>query len=297
MPVVAVNAVADQPVAVQPPAALPPDAPVTVMIHGFRFSPFSARVDPHSEILSPMPRFGKARAISWPRRLGHARGAPGLAVGFGWRANGSLWDAHAEAERAGAALARLIADLRRRGAAPVNIIAHSLGARVALAALPGLAAGDVGRVALLSGAEFRDVALRRLNTPAGRAAEILNVTSRENDLFDVLFERLLGGPWARLGPALGEGLPAPNVVTVQIDHAPHRDALRRLGFPTAPPTRIVCHWSAYTRPGLFPLYRAFLNRPGDLPLSALRAAMPAESAPRWSRILSRGLSLPPLAAH
>ena len=85
---------------------------------------------------------------------------------------------------------------------------------------------------------------------------------------------------------LGAGLDAPNAVTLQIDHPRHRDGLRDLGFPTAPPVRRVCHWSAYMRPGLFPLYRAFFHRPADLTLNDLRTALTADAAPRWSRLVS-----------
>lgn len=293
MAVVGVNAVGDTPVALAPLgpalAALPPGAPVTVMLHGYRYSPRHTRTDPHAEIFSPAPRFGNARIVSWPKRLGYSRGVNGLAVGFGWHASDSIWQAHAEAARAGVALARLVRDLRGRGAGPVGIVGHSLGARVAFQAMHHLAPGDIGRVILLSAAEFRDRAEAALASPCGRAAQVLNVTSRENDLFDFLFERLIGGPFRALGPALGEGLSAPNAVTLQIDHAQHRGGLRALGFPTAPPTRVVCHWSAYLRPGLFPLYRAFLHRPADLTLHRLRAALPVETAPRWSRLLARPL--------
>lgn len=301
MAVVAVNAVGEVPVAAVALApliaGLPAGAPVTVMLHGFRFSPRRRKTDPHAEIFSPAPRFGNARMISWPKRLGYSRGVRGLAIGFGWHASDHIWQAHAEAPRAGAALARLVCDLRAMGAGPVNVIGHSLGARVALQAMQHLAPGDLGRVVLLSAAEFRDRAVAALATPCGRTCEVLNVTSRENDLFDFLFERLIGGPMAVHGPAIGAGLALPNVVTLQIDGAQHRDGLLSLGFPVAPPARVVCHWSGYQRPGLFPLYRHFLHRPADLPLSALRAALPVDTAPRWSRLIARPLAGAALAAQ
>lgn len=293
MAVLGVNAVGDTPVALAPLApalaALPPGAPVTIMLHGYRYSPRHARTNPHAELFSPAPRFGNARIVSWPKRLGYSRGIKGLAIGFGWHASDSIWQAHAEAARAGVALARLVAELRKLGAGPVGIVAHSLGARVALQAMPHLTSGDLGRVVLLSAAEFRDRAEAALATPCGRAAQVLNVTSRENDLFDFLFERLIGGPMRVHGPAVGEGLSAPNVVTLQIDGGHHREGLRAIGFPIAAPTRMVCHWSGYLRPGLFPLYRAFLHRPETLPLHRLRAALPVETSPRWSRLLARPL--------
>jgi hypothetical protein len=260
-------------------AVLWPGVPVIVMIHGYRYSPDDPRNDPHSEILAAHPLRRNARIVSWPRRLGYGRGAPGVAIGFGWDAGGTLWQAHDRAGQAGRALAGLIAELRGLGAGPVSIIAHSLGARVAMSALQYLAPGDAGRIVLLAGAEFRDAARRALLTPAGRMAEVLNVTSRENALFDIGFRVLMAGANRSAGPALGAGLALSNCVTLRIDDAPHRDGLRRLGFPVAAKARAVCHWSAYTRPGVFRVYRAFLHRPDDLTLAGLRAQLPVETPP------------------
>ena len=273
---------------------LQPGAPVTLMLHGYRFSPFCPSRDPHATMFAPRPAHPDRRAASWCSDLGMER--DGLAVGFGWRADRSIWQADAEAARAGQALADLIMRLRGAGAPAVNLIGHSLGARVALCALPHLSAGDVARIVLLSAAELHNRAAMALGSPAGRAAEVLNVTSRENDPFDLMFELLIGGPFRKIGPALGEGLHARNAVTLQIDNRMHRNGLMSLGFPTAPPTRRVCHWSACTKPGLFPLYRRFLHQPDLLPLAQLRAALPEDTAPRWSRLFSGPLQPEPIAA-
>lgn len=299
MAVIAVNAEGPLPAPAAPLdvliANLPPGAAVTIMLHGYRFSPASPAKDPHRSIYAPTPHRQDPRSLSWSRRLG--LGGARIGIGFGWRADGTIWAAHAEAARAGQALATLIARLRAAGAGPVGLIGHSLGARVALSALSHLHAGDVGRIVLLSAAEFQGPATRALDTPAGRAAKVLNVTSRANDLFDKAFALLIGGPMGAVGCALGAGLEAPNAVTVQIDGARHRDGLRTLGFPTAAPVRRICHWSAYMRPGLFPLYRAFLHRPQDLTLAMLRAALPADTAPRWSRLIARPLPAAGFAAE
>jgi pimeloyl-ACP methyl ester carboxylesterase len=271
-------------------ATLPPGSPVTIMLHGYRYTPADPARDPHRTLYAPAPAPQGRPVLSWSRRLGLQ--GERLGIGLGWRADGSLWAAHARADEAGLALARLIARLRQAGAGPVGLIGHSLGGQVALSALPHLSAGDVGRVVLMSAAAFQDPAKAALATPAGRAAEVLNVTSRENDLYDKAFEVLIGG-----GRAVGAGLDAANAVTVQIDGAAHRDGLRALGFPTAAPTRRICHWSAYMRPGLFPLYRAFLHRPGALPLPLLRAALREDAAPRWSRLFARPLPAAGFAAQ
>ena len=296
MTIIAVNAEGPMPAAAAAldtlTANLSPGTPITIMLHGYRYTPYSPAKDPHRSIYATAPGHQTAHTLSWSRRLG-LQGAR-LGIGFGWRADGSIWAAHAEAARSGASLATLIARLRAAGAGPVGLIGHSMGARVALSALAALKAGDVGRIILLSAAEFRVTAHQALATPAGSAALILNVTSRENDVYDKGIELLLGG---HHGPALGAGLDAPNAVTVQIDHPRHRDGLRALGFPTAAPVRRICHWSAYMRPGLFPLYRAFLHRPETVTLPMLRAALPADTAPRWSRLFTRPLPAAGFAAE
>jgi pimeloyl-ACP methyl ester carboxylesterase len=297
MPILRVNAIAGLPELAEPlpggPAGLRQlkdrigSGPVLIMLHGFGYSPSLAGRSPHDHILKSGADHPLHRAQSWPRRMGYGPGTPdrGLCIAFGWEAGGSIWRAHREAGRAGTALARLIAEISALGAGPVNIMAHSLGARVALAALHHLAPGDVGRIILLTGAELRSTAEAALHTPAGRRAEVLNIISRENDLFDFLYEWLLAPhrPGAR---ALGAGLALPRCVTAQIDHPAHLAGLAALGFPTAAATQRMCHWSTYLRPGLFALYRAYLGSDATLSLADLRAALPAPLTRRWSRLLA-----------
>ncbi|WP_136683860.1 alpha/beta hydrolase [Falsirhodobacter xinxiangensis] len=238
-----------------------PGAPVTIMIHGYRYSPLLPAADPHRILFAPG---------AWPRQLGTS------CIGFGWDACGSIWRARAKAAEAGRALATLI---ERVG--PVSIIAHSLGARVALSALPHLRPGSVPRMVLLAGAEFTDTAEAALN---GSGPEVLNITSRENDGYDFLYETLTAPLSGRRTIA---AMPSrPGLVTVQIDSEAHRAGLARLGFPIAGPEKRVCHWSCYSRPGLFPLYRRFLN--DALPLPSLRAALVDAPDPRWARLMSGG---------
>lgn len=262
-------------------------APVLIMLHGFGYSPNKEQRSPHDHILKGGEDHPLHRAQGWPRRMGYGEGTPdqGVCIAFGWEAGGSIWRAHREATRAGAALAALIRDLSDLGAGPVNIMAHSLGARVALAALRHLGPGDVGRMILLTGAELRSTAEAALQSPAGREAEVLNIISRENDVFDFIYEWLLAPH--RIGArALGAGLVSPRSVTVQIDHPAHLAGLAALGFPTAPTARRMCHWSAYLRPGLFSLYRAYLGPSADLTLADLRTALIGPPTRRWSRLLS-----------
>lgn len=261
-------------------ADLPAGAPVTVLIHGFGYTPGRPGRCPHRTLLSAEPAPGRRRAGSWPRALGQGDGA--LAVAFGWQAGGTIWHAWAEAARAGRALARVLDRLAADGR-QADLVAHSLGARVALSALAQAPEGSVRRAILIAPAEFRAAAETALEAPAGRTAEVLNVISRENDLFDALVEWLIAPhrPGARtLG--LGLAAPRPGWTDLAIDDAATLAALARLGHPVAPPDRRVCHWSGYLRPGLFPLYRAVLS--GALPLPVLRAALPDGAPARWSRL-------------
>ncbi|MBU3031388.1 DUF726 domain-containing protein [Paracoccus marinaquae] len=288
MPVVKVNASQTPPPRLwQAAETLPEGAPVIVMIHGYRYSPSEPAFDPHRHILSLDPDHNLRRATSWPRALGFGTDRPdeGLALAFGWEARGSLGGAYRRAGEAGTALAGIVSRLADQTGRPVAIIGHSLGARVALQTLHDAAAGSTGRVILLTGAEFRDAAAGALATPAGEAAEIINVTSRENDLFDFALEQ-----WLSLGrrQALGFGLdrPARNWVDLQIDHRETLAALTALGFPTEQRPLRLSHWTPYLRRGLFDFYRTALCQPWALPLGMLRTRLPGRIEPRWSRLLA-----------
>lgn len=251
-------------------AASRQDAPIVIMIHGFRFDPAVPAHDPHAHILALRPGRACWKAVSWPRHLGLA-GETGLAIAFGWQARGTIWAAHARAARAGARLARLIDALGRVAPGrPVQIIAHSLGARVALTALPRLAPGRVGRIVLLAAAAFARETRRALASPAGRLAEVFNVTAPENTLFDLLLRaalplrgRTLGGGLAGLTNWLDLPLTDPVALTT----------LAGLGWRIRPPRAVICHWSGYLRPGIFGIYRALLTDPRRTPLPLLRAQL------------------------
>jgi hypothetical protein len=273
-------------------AQTPPDAPVTILIHGYRYSPFALATDPHRLILADSR--AATTDITWPRHLHLDRSGSGLGIAFGWEARGTLWHAWRRSGHAARALADLTA--RLRNIAPnrrIGVLAHSLGARVALMALAHTAPGDIARVVMLAGAAFRGEAEAVLATDAGRATEFVSVISRENDLFDFCTEWLVSGG---RGHALGHGLayPVPNWVDLQIDHPGVLSALARISYTIAPPSYRVCHWSAYQRPGIFALYRSLLTNPIGLPLPLLADALPDALAPRWSRLLARPLPAMPL---
>ncbi|MDO5658675.1 MAG: alpha/beta fold hydrolase [Paracoccus sp. (in: a-proteobacteria)] len=265
-------------------AALPACAPVIAMIHGYRFCPATPTHDPHRHILSLEPQSSSRRAMSWPAALGlTAEGAEGMGIAFGWNARGSLGAAYHQAGEAGRELGRIIDRIAEVTGRPVHLFGHSLGARVALAAARHSA--GTGRVILLAAAELRDEAKAAL-TEARRGAEFINITTRENDLFDLGLELIIG---RAVRPALGFGLgeDRPDWLDIQIDDARVLAGLETLGFAIAPGARRACHWSPYLREGVFDLYRAALTHPQRLPLPLIRQHLPQAPAPRWSSLLRR----------
>ena len=249
--------------------ALATPGPVAIMTHGYRFQPGDPAHCPHLHILS-LQDADCPRALSWPRRLGFD--CHGVGIAFGWNARGSLQQARRAATAAAQALTNLIAILRALAPdRPVHLIGHSLGGLVALRALHGARAGDVGRVILLNAAAFQLDATRALASPAGRGAEIFNIASRENALFDFLYTHVLK---CRDRP-LGRGLFARNAMTIQLDDFRTLTRLSELGFAIAPPHRRACHWSTYLREGVFPFYRALIQTPERLTLQRLQTLSPA----------------------
>lgn len=252
--------------------------PIILMIHGYKYDPFSPRHCPQALI------FGPGAAHGWPAALGLLRDDHALGVTIGWRARGRFAGAYRTAGLLGADLARVITTLHKAAPKrPVHLMAHSLGAELALSALAQAPAKSVGRVVLLTGASYLSHARAALDSPAGRHAELLNVVSRENDIFDFAFERLIRPDGAN-DRALGQGLWAGNALTLQLDCAETLQRLTAMGCALGAPIRRVCHWSSYTRPGAMDLYARFLRRPASLPLTELHRALPQQTDARWSRL-------------
>lgn len=254
--------------------------PAVIMVHGYKYAPGTEDHCPHRKL------FGKTEH-SWPAALGFegAHPAEGLGIAFGWFARGSLRTVHQRASQLGAQLAAVIQMLKAHSPQrPIHIIAHSMGSEAALSALAHLPAGAVDRMVLLTGATYAGRAKSLLATPAGRTVRVLNVTSRENDLFDAAFERLVKADTPG-DCTIGQGIEAQNAVTVQLDCPKTITRLQQIGLPISPPNKRICHWSAYKRPGVMRMYSRFLRDPETLPLAQLKAILPEKPAPRWSRLL------------
>ncbi|MEL7460415.1 MAG: hypothetical protein AAFX45_02975 [Pseudomonadota bacterium] len=287
MPIFRINAVDDTPVHASGAglseglqdtlAATAPGAPIVVMIHGYKYKPADPLRCPHGSIFAQSPTTKPRRCLSWPRAMGFSdnAAADGLCIALGWDAAGTIWQAARSAERAAVALGQVLALVADHTDRPAQVLAHSLGARVALGALGHTTAGSVGRMVLLHGAEFRSRARAALACPAGQTAEVVNVTTRENDLFDGLFRGFVA-PHRPLDPAVSAGLGTrrTNWLDMRIDDPATRAALKGFGFDIPAPVGRVCHWSAYMRAGMFDLHRALLRAPETLPLPLLSSVLP-----------------------
>ncbi|MEL6452502.1 MAG: alpha/beta hydrolase [Pseudomonadota bacterium] len=273
--------------------------PVMILVHGFKYDPDCTPCSPHTTIFRPATETTKQDHVQWLRHLGFGTGDAdeGLAVAFGWRARGNLWRAERAARAAGQHLAQVIAEIRALAPhRPVHAITHSMGSEVIFEALHSLPAGAVQRIVTLTGASYASRAVAAMETEAGRTAELLNITSRENDLFDFLFERLIAPP-VKGDWAMGIGLDLPNAVNIQLDCPRTLAVLTRFGGHIAPPQRRICHWSSYTRAGVLRFYARALRQPDKVPLHPMQQVLPAAVAPRWSRMFARPrltLGLPPV---
>ena len=297
-------------------AATPAGAPVAILIHGYKFDPFDPRRpqdDPHRTLFAFHPDARGRKVRSWPVGLGFDPERPegGLCIGFGWPAVAPHLGALLATGRTGFArvydragamglrLAELVARIHAVAPGrPVDLFAHSLGARVALAALPYLDPAPE-RIILLGAAEFDDRAREALaGCPAPRPPSIYNVTSRANDVYDAAFETFAPRRnWGERAVGLGLRDPRPCWLDLQLDRPDVTDWINAQGVPLTPAAARLCHWSFYTRGGAFEVYQAILRRRPGWDIASLGAvACFAAQEPRWSRLalrLRRPASAPP----
>jgi len=296
-------------------ARLPASAPVCVLIHGFRFT-WRQEIGagcfcPHRRLyretgVAPSRR-RRPPLAAWPAALGFVEGDPaaGLSICLGWdarprraalsiRAVSDFAEVYERAAVAGEALATLShAIAEARPGRPVDILAHSLGARVALSAAEARPNLPFGRLIFLGAAEYRGVAAAAVTAldRAGSQAKIYHLLSRANDPFDALFEAFAPRPERPGDRPLGvAGLGRVNRrwLDIQLDHPALGPWLEARGFALERSHERVSHWHFYTDPGAMALYRAILRRRPGLSVKALRAAgLPFGIEPRWSRLTPR----------
>jgi hypothetical protein len=248
--------------------------PIIVMIPGYKYDPALPNQCPHRTLLR--------HDGAWLRQMGFGMGDPdeGLALAFGWNARGPVWRAAGRARAAGGQLGRVLRILHRAAPhRPIHLMTHSMGAEVALAALHVLPRGAVTRLLTLTPASYQSTADAALKSPAGSTLEWINITSRENALFDLIYERLVSPP-RRGDRVIGTNLSAPNSATLRLDCPRTLSWLQRFGARIAAPTARICHWSGYTRPGALGFYNRLLRDPARFPLASLQAPVPAAPT-RW----------------
>ena len=249
-------------------------APIVILLHGYRYSPRCRYRDAHKLIFAERHRTDRPRriSVSWPSSLGYApeTGGPGLCLPISWDARGGLRDVYCRAEEAGRQLAELLDHLAELDPLrPVHLMAHSLGARVALTAVAEAQSPLVRKLILLAPAAFRSQAIRALTSRGGAEMEVLQVSPAENRVFDLLLSRALGTGRSD-GPTLGRAeILAVNWVRLGVDTEEDLAHLGDLGFVIGARTSRVCHWSAYLRPGLMSLYSACLSGAGIESFSSL----------------------------
>ena len=278
-------------------------APVVVLVHGYKFHPGLPHADPHRSLFAfEPPSHWKIR--SWPVGLGLAddRGETGLCVGFAWPAAAPHLASLATRGRTGFAevydlagdygvrLAELVQLVQRLAPGrPIDVMAHSLGARVALSALPYLDRAP-GRMILLGAAEF-DARVHEClaASRARKAPQIYNVTSRANDLYDAAFETFAPRrDWRERAIGGGLGATLPHWLDLQLDGADVTAWINAQGIPLTRADARLCHWSFYTRAGAFAVYQAILRRQPGWDIASLRAAPCLRAQePRWSRLVPR----------
>ena len=267
---------------------VPAEAPIVVMIHGYRFHPGITEVDPHRLLFSHRPDRTGWKIRSWPGGLGfdeHDCGS-GLAIGFAWPARErhlpsllrqrctGFAHVYERAALFGRHLADLITTVQRLvPGRRIDIIAHSLGARVALCSLRYLETAPQ-RMILLGAAEFNSTAREHIEA-GGRAGtpQVYNITARANDFYDLMFETFAPRRrWSDRAVGLGPVSDLPHWLDIQIDRTDVTAWINAQGVRLRPSEVRFCHWSFYTRAGAFDLYQAILRRRPGWDITTLRAA-------------------------
>ncbi|MEM8755121.1 MAG: hypothetical protein AAGF90_19320 [Pseudomonadota bacterium] len=251
----------------------PRAASVATLIHGFSYTwrPEEPGFCPHRSIFrAAAPDDGPVCA--WPGALGFDESPETplcLAVGWDARAGGlrGFPAVYRRAEATGRGLAA-VAEVAAEAGRPLDCLAHSLGARVALGAVARAPRGAMRRAILLGPAADLHEAEAALDA-AGGGAQILHVDARANRVFDGLYH--VFAPRRAGARPLGRAAPAHRGwVRLRIDDGATRDALARRGARLSEAFPTLSHSCFYADPGLMAFYAALLEAPGA-PFAGLHA--------------------------
>ena len=276
---------------------IPKDAPIVIMIHGYRYHPKVTGANPHDLLFSELPRSTAYPCKSWPVGLGFRTSGfeDGLAIGFAWEglpapastrvaSLNKFARVYAQAACAGEQLAQLLGWIEEIAPGKtVDFIAHSLGARVVFCALAQARAQNPGRVVLMGGAEYasvvdgyfqRDYIHPRL--------EVFSMQNRRNIPVDLLFE-CFAPRGSRGDYAIGRGYCGPEHrwLNISMDNPETLEALDRRGVAISKAAKfsLVDHWAFYASAGVMSLYQGLIRKRHHWPLPLLRhqiSAQPSE---------------------
>jgi len=313
--------------AVDLPAAQPP----LVMVHGFLFDPKQAVTPDPGDTDNPHGRMyhfkdtgerneQRHHTTGWPLWMGYEEadqtGASGLAIAFGWHSQPGFASSlinrfqnfYARAYEVAGTTAWVLVNVLDELAKTVpgrriDIMAHSLGARVVVRAL-ALAAKHhpdlterINRVIFLGGAEYvveAQLMYRRLHDlDRAQRPEIYNIVSRENDVLDKLGEnfgprtfgnsQVIGHNGLDMSDRAAKNVP--NWIDLQIDSEPLQDWMlnqHNIEVSGDRPGNIWDHWYYYTFRGNLELYRGIFRDRPQWSIAALRAAkVPEGVSRRW----------------
>jgi hypothetical protein len=238
------------------------------MVHGFRYH--SASVDTDNAHRSTFPHW-RTDIIPERHAIGYAWWScpggtfsplrHGISIADAWRHGrwntyGRAWDL---AAAAGEMLARALAGLP--GPA-IDMLAHSLGSRVVLAALRANPDLPVRQVVLLNGAELARTALA--TALIRKDVQFINAVVETDDvlrLFGSMFEP--DHLYARCAGQVGLGKEAPaNWRDLHLDDPAFQAWAAKQGWDDVRgdnPRRILDHWYTHKHPGNWPLIRAALD--------------------------------------
>ncbi len=301
----------------------PASAPVTVLIHGYRFSwrpstpairswrgkaATPSRHDAQHRLYrtDPVPESRRRRPplAAWPSELGFSEQDPsdGVCIALGWDARARRksqtgeWNSFAQvyrtARQASEALFRLaeVVVSATPGRA-LDCFTHSLGARLVIQAAMRAPDLPLGRIIFLGGAEYAGEVRSMLaaQDAADVDAEFIHIMSRANDFYDGLFS-IFAPPPDREGDqplgAYGLGESHRRWLDLQIDHPEMRARLASVGHAPTRRRERMSHWHVYADHGAMSFYRSLLHDRALWPAERLRAlTAPCSVERRWSRLV------------